>query len=256
MFQRCGEQYRRRYLEGDVIPPGIAARVGSGVHKAVEVNYRNKMQTGEDMPLDAVQDCAAEAYGKALQEGVFISPEEVPGARLAMADGKDRAVSLATVFRRELAPDVIPALVEERITIELPGVELPIVTILDCYTKDKRLRDLKTASRKWAEEKAHSSHQPTAYREAVKEVTGEYPDGLCFDVLVDSKTPTIQTIAITREQSDLDILTLKFQTMIASIRAGIFHPAQPDNWCCSMKFCGYWSSCKYISLHRRNCRAT
>ena len=60
MFQRCGEQWRRRYLDEEVFPPGIAARVGSGVHKAAEINFKSKMQTGEDMPLDAVQDAAAE----------------------------------------------------------------------------------------------------------------------------------------------------------------------------------------------------
>jgi hypothetical protein len=48
MFQRCGEQYRRRYLENEIIPPGISARIGSGVHKAAEINFRAKIQTGED----------------------------------------------------------------------------------------------------------------------------------------------------------------------------------------------------------------
>lgn len=33
-FTRCGEQFRRRFMEGECIPPGIAARIGSGVHKA------------------------------------------------------------------------------------------------------------------------------------------------------------------------------------------------------------------------------
>ena len=76
MFARCGEQYRRRYIEGEIVPPGIAARIGTGVHKAAETNWREKMRTGRDMPLDAVQDCAAEAYHKALQDGVFFRSEE------------------------------------------------------------------------------------------------------------------------------------------------------------------------------------
>jgi hypothetical protein len=254
MFQRCGEQYRRRYLEEEVIPPGIAARVGAGVHKAAEVNYRAKMQTGEDMPLDAVQDAAAGAYVKALQDGVFFSPEEAPRAKAAMGEGKDSAVALATVFRRDLAPGIKPALIEEKITIDLPGVPLPVFTVLDLYTADRTLHDLKTSGKKWPEGKAHTSHQPTAYREAVKAATGEYPNTLCFDVLVNTKTPALQTLATERNQGDTVALANHFRMMLAAISAGIFLPAEPGAWICSPKWCGYWFTCNYISLHRRNAR--
>lgn len=251
MFIRCGEQYRRRYIEGEIIPPGIAARIGSGVHKAAEINWKEKMRTGEDMPLDAVQDCAAEAYHKALQGGVFFAPDELAGAPLAMAEGKDTAVSLATLFRRELAPTIMPSLVEEKIILELPGVELPVVTILDLYTEDKALRDLKTSGKKWSDDKAHSSHQPTAYREAVRQATGEYPAQLFFDVLVSTKTPSLQSLSTQRNEQDTAILARKFQIMCASIEAGIFQPAQPDHWCCSPKFCGYYFTCPHIPAYRK-----
>jgi hypothetical protein len=250
-FQRCGEQWRRRYIEEEVIPPGIAARIGTGVHKAAETNYKSKMQTGQDMPLDAVQDCAAEAYAKALQDGVFFAPEEASGAKLAMAEGKDTAVSLATLFHKQLAPQIIPALVEERITLEIPGVALPIMAILDLYTEDKALRDLKTTGKKWSDDKAHTSPQPTVYREAIREVTGEYPARLVFDVLVSTKTPVLQTIETVRADEDLQVLVRQFQIMTASIQAGIFPPAQADSWICSQKWCGYYFSCPHIPAHRK-----
>lgn len=251
MFSRCGEQYRRRYIEGEIVPPGIAARIGSGVHAAAEKNWREKMRTGADLPLDAVQDAAADAYDKALLDGVFFAPDEAPSASIAMAEGKDTAVSLAALFRRELAPTITPALVEEKIYLDLPGVELPIVTILDLYTRDKSLRDLKTSGKKWVEDRAHSSNQPTAYREAVKQATGEYPASLCFDVLVNTKTPALQTLATTRTVMDTVILAQKFQFMCAAIKAGVFMPAQPDSWCCSMKFCGYFFTCPHIPARRK-----
>ena len=251
MFQRCGEQWRRRYLEGEIIPPGIAARVGTGVHKAAETNFKQKIKTGQDMPLDAVQDCAAEAYNKALQDGVFFAPDEVPGAKKAMAEGKDSAVALATVFRQQLAPTITPRFVEHKVTLELEGVPLPIITILDCYTEDNKLRDLKTSGKKWSEDKAHTSPQPTAYRESIKQETGEYPEELLFDVLVNNKTPVLQTIPTIRGNDDRAILTRHFCIMTDSINAGIFPPAQPDHWCCSMKFCGYFFTCPHIPAHRK-----
>ena len=250
-YGRCGEVYRRRYIEGEIIPPGLPARIGSGVHKGAEVNFKAKMKTGQDSPLDVIQDAAAEAYAKELKNGVFFAPDEVPGAKLAMAEGKDTVVSLATLFRWELAPQIQPLLVEEKIIIDIPGVDLPVVTILDCYTRTKALRDLKTAGKKWTEEKAHSSHQPTAYREAIKTVTGEYPESICFDVLVSSKTPALQTLPTFRTEDDLIILSRKYNIMVAGINAGIFPPAEPGSWMCSPKWCGYWFTCPYIPAHRK-----
>lgn len=251
MYQRCGEQWRRRYLEEEVIPPGIAARVGTGVHKAAEINFKSKIQTGQDLPLTDIQDAAADAYSKALQDGVFFSPEEAPGAKVAMAKGKDDAIGLATLFGLELAPQIFPALIEHKVTLEIPGVEMPIVAILDCYTVDKQLRDLKTSGKKWADDKAHTSPQPTIYREAVKQDTGAYPNRIMFDVLVNNKTPILQTIETNRTEEDLQILVRQFGIMTASIKAGIFPPAQADHWCCSMKFCGYYFSCPHIPAHRK-----
>lgn len=250
-YSRCGEIYRRRYIEGEIIPPGLPARIGSGVHKGAEVNFRKKIKTGQDEPLDVIQDAAAEAYVKELEKGVFFSPEEASGAKRAMAEGKDTVVSLATLFRQELAPKVQPLLVEETVIVDLPGVELPIVTVLDCYTQTKALRDLKTSGKKWGEERAHSSNQPTAYREAVKAVTGEYPESICFDVLVYSKTPALQTLQTVRTEDDSLILSRKFNLMLAAISAGIFPPAEPGSWVCSPLRCGYWFTCPYIPAHRK-----
>lgn len=246
MFYRCGEQYRRRYVEGEIIPPGIAARIGAGVHKAAETNYKLKMQTGADMPLDSICDCAADAYEAALREGVYFAPEEIPGARLAMAEGKDSAIALAALFRNELAPKIRPAMVEEKLWLDLPGVDLPIMAILDLYTEDKALRDLKTAAKKWPEEKARSSGQPVVYREAIKQATGEYPKSIYFDVLVKGKSASLQSLETERDSGDAAILARKFQLMLASVKAGLFLPAEPGSWACGPKFCGYYYTCPHI----------
>ena len=35
MLSRCGEQFRRRYVEHDIVPPGVALIVGSAVDRSV-----------------------------------------------------------------------------------------------------------------------------------------------------------------------------------------------------------------------------
>lgn len=250
MFTRCGEQWRRRYIDGEIIPPGIAARVGTGVHKAAELNFREKMESGEDLPLDVIQDAAAEAYAAALQNGVFFAPDEVDGAHIAMAEGKDTAVSLATVFWNELAPTINPAFVEQRVTLEL-GLSLPVVTVIDLYTQRRELRDLKTSGRRWTDAKARTSPQPTLYREAIRALTDEYPERIVFDVLVQGRNPELQKIETVRDADDLRVLIRQFEIMLMSVQAGIFPPAQPDSWNCSPRWCGYFYSCPYIAAHRK-----
>ena len=36
LFCRCQEAFRRRYIEGIKLPPGIAACIGTGMHKGAE----------------------------------------------------------------------------------------------------------------------------------------------------------------------------------------------------------------------------
>ena len=252
-FLRCGEQWRRRYLEGDVIPPGIAARIGSGVHRAAALNWREKLAHGRDLPLDAVQDAAAEAYHAELQNGVFFPPEERSRAAVAMAEGKDTAVRLATVMRNELAPHIHPELIEERVVLDI-GLDVPVVTVLDLFTKDKALRDLKTSSRAWTEDKARTSLQPALYRESVRVVTGSYPESIVFDVLVNGKKgAALQSVETTRDEDDMRVITLQFRVMLNSIRAGLFPPAPADSWQCTPRWCGYYHTCPYIPAHRKTC---
>ena len=116
---------------------------------------------------------------------------------------------------------------------------------------DLASRDMTTSGKKWSEDKAHTSPQPTLYRESVKEATGEYPEKLLFDVLVSTKSPALQTITTSRTEDDLAILVRQFGIMTASIQAGIFQPAERDSWMCSMKWCGYYFTCPHIPAHRK-----
>jgi hypothetical protein len=77
MFFRCGEQYRRRYVLGEIVPPGVALVKGSAVHKAAEVNYRQKVETHVDLALSDLTDAAAtDVTHRVAAEGLMLTPEE------------------------------------------------------------------------------------------------------------------------------------------------------------------------------------
>ena len=95
MFFRCPEQFRRRYLEGEIIPPGIAAAIGKSVHKAAEENHKHKLLKEEDLPKDYLQDFARDTYVKIVEnEGVYLAPEELDQA----ISDNDTKNTLFTVF--------------------------------------------------------------------------------------------------------------------------------------------------------------
>jgi hypothetical protein len=78
MFLRCPHQFERRYLRGEIIPPGIAARRGSATHKAAQLNHEQKLHTKEDLPVSDLQDAARDHYVKQIkEEGVFIPKDQV-----------------------------------------------------------------------------------------------------------------------------------------------------------------------------------
>ena len=56
MFLRCQYQWYLRYVEGLKVPPKSALVVGLAFHKGEEINFSQKVETGEDLPLDDVLD--------------------------------------------------------------------------------------------------------------------------------------------------------------------------------------------------------
>lgn len=248
----CAERFRRRYIDGEIIPPGIAARVGTGCHKGAEINHLQKINTGKDLPVSDIQDAARDGYMKSIQEGVFFAPDEANTAKKQLSEGLDDTVRLAKVYAESVAPLIIPIMAEKKLSVTIQGIELPIVGTLDVYTADKWLPDLKTASSKWAQDKADSSPQPTLYRELIKEETGFYPEKMSFEILVKNKTAVHQSIETTRDESDLEALKKRINLMLLMIEKGIFPPADPSGWSCSPKWCGFYFSCSYISFHRKH----
>lgn len=253
MFFRCPKQWEFRYLEGIKMPPGIAAHVGSGVHKASEIDLVAKRDTGNHEPESVVLDAAAYGYEKRLkQDGIFLSREDAPNAKKLMGEGKDQTVSLAKVWYKDVAQTIEPMLIEQAITMEVENLDVPLMGIVDLVETNHALRDLKTAGKKMSQNDADASTQMTMYRELVKHHTGKYPTSIGFDVLVKKKTPEAQRIETVRNNSDFDSLILRAQLMLKQINTGIFGPADTGSWICQSRFCGYWSSmCPYVSDRQR-----
>jgi hypothetical protein len=250
MFLRCPAQFERRYINGEIIPPGISARRGSATHKAAEINHVQKVSSREDLPLDSLQDAARDEYVRLVKdEGVFIPKDQVSEKDKLLAAGLDASARLTKLYRESLAPQIQPVLAEEYLTLDA-GLELPLAGTVDVLTEDNWLPDLKTADKSKPAGEADNSLQLSFYSGIVANHTGRWPDKISLEILVNNKEPELQSLETKRGPEHWQNLLLRIQLMIAQINTGLFPPCDPGAWICTPKWCGYFDSCKY-SLKKR-----
>jgi len=251
MYLRCGEQYRRRYIEGEKIPPGIALIKGKSIHRGAEANHRQKIDSHEDLKKkDIVEIAVGEVESIKAEDGYSLTEEEQAiGAKKILGQVKDRIAVIAELYADEVAPTIQPTLVEESWRIELPGSH-DLFGIMD-YCDDKEwIGDIKTAGRSKSQGDIDNNIQMTFYSLAYQNKFGHPPAGLRMDVLVDKNVPAAQFLVSTRDKQDYQILLNKINIMLAGLKAGIFLPAAEGGWVCSKTYCGYWGECPYFRKRR------
>ena len=248
-FLKCGEQYRRRYIEGDVIPPGVAMIRGTSVHVAAEKNYIPKIESKVDLPKADIIAIAADTFDKKIKaEGVHLNDDEKSiGKKKVLGEGKDVTVALAGLFADELAPTIQPKLVEHKVRISLPKSSHDLLGIIDLVDDEDYIRDLKTSKKKKSQFDVDSDFQFGFYPLIYKAKFGKFPKGIKIDTLLAQKTPKLQTIETTRNKADYQALLARVNVTIDGIKTGVFAPAPTGSWWCAPKWCGYYKTCPYVN---------
>jgi hypothetical protein len=244
-FNRCPQQFMRRWINGEITPPGIAARRGSSVHKAAEVNHVQKLLSSVDLPVEQLQEEARDEYVRLVTErGVFIPRDQVGEKNKLLAQGLDDATRLAKVYAEELAPQIQPIWAERRVFLDA-GLEVPLAGTIDVLAVGHILRDMKTSAKTQPQAFADNSIQLTWYAGLVAQESGIWPFRILMDVLITKKVAELETLVTNRAPQDFANLIERVGIMLAQVETGLFPPCQPDNWMCSPKWCGYWYSCKW-----------
>lgn len=254
MACRCGLQYQFRYMDGLVIPPGMAALKGRGLHGGAQVNMRQKLDTRKDLPAKDIVDAAVAAFETDLQGDVQLTDEEQSkGKEAVVGEAKDSVVKLAQCHAEEQAPEYQPVLVETKVTIELPNLSRDLLGIIDLADEQGRVVDFKTTKRKKPQSEADDSVQLTTYAAAYAAKFGKPPESVRLDVLVqtDKKTERQAPLDSARGPADFAALAHRINALDKMIEHGVFMPAPPGSWYCSVKWCGYWGKCPAVNSERR-----
>lgn len=252
MHCRCGEAYRRRYIEGEIIPPGIVLLEGKGVHGGVEVNFKQKIESHKDLPEKDIVAAAVAKFETEKAGGYALTAEEqARGASVVLGEAKDMTAILAKLHAQEQAPDYQPVAVEHTTRIILPKSSHDLLAITDLRDDLGRIVDLKTAKKSPPQGDVDKSMQLTIYAAANMVDTGKLPTEVRLDVLVKNKTPKRVVLSSTRTMADIDVLANRMNATLDAISKGMFTPAPVGAWNCSSKWCGYWATCPYVNSERQ-----
>src|SRR5437879_7335485 len=103
MYLRCARQYYFRYIEGLKVPPSSAMKLSGVGHSVIEHNYRQKVATLKDLPLDEMTDRYATEWKDGLErEPVVFEQDETPeGVR-------DQGILAVKAHHLTIAPAVMP----------------------------------------------------------------------------------------------------------------------------------------------------
>jgi hypothetical protein len=250
-ISRCGMQAYYLYIEGIRSAPGVAALTGTATHKAVERNLREKMRSGNLLPVEEVRQAACEAVLDGWQGEVLLSDEEQGKSRdTLVGETIDRAVKLAELHAANAAPRIDPTACEQVFRLETKG-RIALEGTVDVVEGNKGvLRDTKTSGKAYAADAAANSIQKDFYA-LMAEKSGLQVREFKLDVLVGSARKLNYQEVSSQTPTDHEPLLRRIDAAVRVFDSGAFMPADPTDWCCSPKWCGYWSRCPYGERRRR-----
>lgn len=262
LYQRCGEAYRRRYIEKDVQPAPLRVRAGSAVHAVAALMAKARMglmsgHAPKEPVFTKVDEVAAAAFEQQLEAEVVLTPREKAEGSEGMHVGraKDDVVQMARAFVPVVkALDVVA--VERKVTVKPQDSDIRLVGTIDLITRDPAtggdvIDDVKTARRSPPRNAADVSAQLTMYGMLRAAETGKLPVAYRLHHLVRTPKSSVAryiSLATRRDVNDLRALVRRINTAVDGVRKGVFTPAQPGvAWWCAPDWCEYWQTCKYVN---------
>ncbi len=247
---RCGVQFQFRYgktfdigPENIIIPPNIALVTGTSVHKSVQADLNHKMETGgELLPAGEIKEIAYAIFQQHIDRGMTFSPDETVNIEKTVGSAMDVTVALSMLHHDGLAPTINPLAVEKRFVITMNGYPYDVAGQID-VVEAARLRDTKTKAQSPIQDAAQSL-QMAIYSIAHRVEKKKLPDEVCLDFLVKTKTPRIVVRTAVPEASWVNPALRRLERameIIEAVKEGkrAFSPADPENWCCTDRWCGY-----------------
>jgi len=228
----CNLFYKYIYVDDLPVrnPGNVYTAYGSAFHKALEVNYRQKIKSKKDLKPKELLSVFNTEYSKQLETAVIARWEKPEVLRLQGENAVYR-------YMEEVAPKYQPIAVEKKFEITMKNYPITIYGIIDLITDDGIIIDHKTVGKKptWTEKKAGSSVAMTLYSTAYRKMYDKAEKHVQFDLLPREETQDYTFLKSTRTNKDVITLLEAFSTMDRMVKEDIWIPNLNNCHNCPLK---------------------
>lgn len=257
LLYKCGVKFERVVLNGEREPATIPLVVGQATHTTVGRNLNNVIQRGSLLPREAVKDFARDDFIKEWRAIPIVlnAEEQSQGIDKTRDIAQDVTIRLVTVHHYDIAPKIKPKVVERKWVLEAPDFPFDMSGSID-IDEGASIRDTKTRKSNLGQREVDTSEQYTFYVFAKYMLDGFLPEYVAQDNLV-KPTKTRDAYAVsyysTRTQDDFKVVMNRWEQANKIIAAGVFTPANPQDWWCGQDWCGFAAngSCKFYNSKAR-----
>lgn len=245
-FYQCSYQWAKVFLEGQTSIPNARAAIGTSIHRAAEVMWKEAQKTKVKEPnLSMMMDASVQELQSINKDTPLVFDD---GENMNTATAE--AISGAKTFVDDIVPFTpIPDGIEEQFSVTIS--DHPIVAevggTLD-YRHDKTIADLKTSKRKPSP--ANYTTQQSTYK-YLAEANGKPVESNLIQGVVLKKQPEghILPMKTNVEQAKAQVNTMLDTLELAtntSVPLELLFRGNPKYYLCSNKYCALYSTCPFV----------
>lgn len=219
-FLFCPLSYRFLYVDGVSKTPGNEYMLyGTAFHEALAHNFRQKITSKVDLPVDEVIETFRQSFKNGLKDIVTMGDTQT-----IIMTGENALHA----YMSEIAPTIRPQAVEYKFELQLSNYPIKILGYIDLITDDDIIIDHKTVGKstmaKWTQAEADRNLQLTLYSAAFRKENQRAERGLRFDILPRDNKPKFKHISTTRTEDQIhSVLSLASQ-IEQIVQLGVFFP--------------------------------
>lgn len=231
-FLNCARQWEYAYVQRIKRPPRLKMVLGTAAHTAVEQDLLNKMETGEDLPREQVQDTFRDEF-VALAADTDDDTDDV---------GKltDSGIDTVGVWHDVVAPQTNPLMIEQHVQFKIN--DHIVDGTIDIVHQDGTVGDWKFTGRTPDKRGGNYLIPMVGYAIGYRRLTGKVEGGVVLDFMVRLKQPKHVPIR-SGPVPDESIVAYAgiIEDVVKSINAGVFPATGLRSGACS--WCGYRDIC-------------
>ena len=240
-FQGCPLKYRFRYIDGlpeDCVSSSLV--FGSAIHAAVEFYFTEQLAGEVEPSPDQLLDVYQQTWRDRAEQEVRFNKSETADSLHGLADRMLEAFLASDLTKQDGTVIGVEEEIRGQLSADIPDLLGRVDLLLE--TNDSVIvQDFKTSRSAWNEHLAEDqSEQLLLYGDLARRLVPGKKVRLQFAVITKAKSPKVQLLEASFDESKLDRTKRVFESVWSAISAGHFYPA-PNPMQCSG--CGYRSQC-------------